>query len=265
MTEHRDFWAPPRPGAGPAPSEARSRFGASSLFRQGAGAPVLVLHAAGGAGMWNPYLERLSEHFDVIAPDHPGFGRSPALDGVDSIADARRALPVAARLVGPRPGARRRRVARWLARRRDRQHGAGADRPPRADGPARHPHPGGAAGRPVHDATRRDRARPVPRSGQGRGDAGRPAATGSSGAGRTRRRLVRPVRVGAVPAQPRASRPAVADHRPDAGDHPGGRRGDPPCSTARRTPRRSTAPSCGCSRSADTPCTSRNPTSSPTR
>jgi pimeloyl-ACP methyl ester carboxylesterase len=36
--------------------------------------------------MWNPYLERLSEHFDVIAPDHPGFGSSPALDGVDSIA-----------------------------------------------------------------------------------------------------------------------------------------------------------------------------------
>jgi pimeloyl-ACP methyl ester carboxylesterase len=55
------------------------------MFRQGTGAPVLVLHAAGGAGMWNPYLERLSEHFDVIAPDHPGFGLSPALDGVDSI------------------------------------------------------------------------------------------------------------------------------------------------------------------------------------
>ncbi len=76
----------PDPGAGPAPSEARSRFGVSSLFRQGVGPPVLVLHAAGGAGMWNPYLDRLSENFDVIAPDHPGFGLSPALDGVDSIA-----------------------------------------------------------------------------------------------------------------------------------------------------------------------------------
>ena len=66
--------------------EARSRFGPVSMFRQGTGDPVLVLHAAGGAGMWNPYLERLSEHFDVIAPDHPGFGLSAELDGVDSIA-----------------------------------------------------------------------------------------------------------------------------------------------------------------------------------
>jgi pimeloyl-ACP methyl ester carboxylesterase len=56
------------------------------MFRRGAGAPLLVLHAAGGAGMWNPYLDRLSDHFDVIAPDHPGFGLSPSLEGVDSIA-----------------------------------------------------------------------------------------------------------------------------------------------------------------------------------
>jgi pimeloyl-ACP methyl ester carboxylesterase len=71
---------------GPLPIEARSRFGTVSMFRQGTGDPVLVLHAAGGAGLWNPYLERLSEHFDVIAPDHPGFGLSPELEGVDSIA-----------------------------------------------------------------------------------------------------------------------------------------------------------------------------------
>jgi pimeloyl-ACP methyl ester carboxylesterase len=71
---------------GPLPTEVRSRFGVSSLFRKGSGDPVLVLHAAGGAGMWNPYYDRLAEHFDVIAPDHPGFGLSPELDGVDSIA-----------------------------------------------------------------------------------------------------------------------------------------------------------------------------------
>ena len=38
-----------------------------------------------------------------------------------------------------------------------------------------------------------------------------------------------------------------------------------PPSTARPTPRRSTAPSCWCSPSAGTPCTSKSPTSSPTR
>jgi pimeloyl-ACP methyl ester carboxylesterase len=71
--------------AGPAPIEVHSRFGISSMFRQGRGQPLLVLHAGGGAGAWNPYLERLSQRFDVIAPDHPGFGLSPRLDRVDSM------------------------------------------------------------------------------------------------------------------------------------------------------------------------------------
>jgi pimeloyl-ACP methyl ester carboxylesterase len=63
----------------------QSRFGEASMFRQGTGDPVLWLHAGGGAGAWDPFLERLSQHFDVIAPDHPGFGKSPLLDGVDSM------------------------------------------------------------------------------------------------------------------------------------------------------------------------------------
>lgn len=46
------------------------------LFRKGSGDPVLFLHAAGGAGEWNDFLERLSRQADVIAPDHPGFGKS---------------------------------------------------------------------------------------------------------------------------------------------------------------------------------------------
>jgi pimeloyl-ACP methyl ester carboxylesterase len=69
----------------PAPTAAASRFGTSSMFRQGTGEPLLALHAGGGAGTWSPYLQRLSEHFDVIAPDHPGFGRSPSLAGVDAM------------------------------------------------------------------------------------------------------------------------------------------------------------------------------------
>ena len=71
--------------AGPSAREVSSRFGRSSMLRRGEGKPVLVLHAAGGAGAWSPYLERLSERFDVLAPDHPGFGLSPVLAEVDSM------------------------------------------------------------------------------------------------------------------------------------------------------------------------------------
>ena len=74
------------PGTGPAPTRVPMRSGSISLFRQGSGRPVLVLHAAGGAGAWNPYLEELSRHFDVIAPDHPGFGLSDELPQVATMA-----------------------------------------------------------------------------------------------------------------------------------------------------------------------------------
>jgi pimeloyl-ACP methyl ester carboxylesterase len=59
--------------------------GEVNLFRRGSGRPVVVLHAAGGAGAWNPYLQRLSEHFDVLAPDHPGFGRSDELPEIETV------------------------------------------------------------------------------------------------------------------------------------------------------------------------------------
>ena len=47
--------------------------GAINLFRKGSGRTVVVLSRAGGAGAWNPYLDRLSEHFDVIAPPPHGI------------------------------------------------------------------------------------------------------------------------------------------------------------------------------------------------
>jgi pimeloyl-ACP methyl ester carboxylesterase len=59
--------------------------GEINLFRQGSGRPTLVLHAAGGAGAWNPYLERLSQHADVLAPDHPGFGQSDELPEIETV------------------------------------------------------------------------------------------------------------------------------------------------------------------------------------
>lgn len=58
------------------------------VLRGGTGEPVLFLHAAGGAGQWLEFHERLAESFDVIAPDHPGFGASdelPEVEGVDDL------------------------------------------------------------------------------------------------------------------------------------------------------------------------------------
>jgi pimeloyl-ACP methyl ester carboxylesterase len=58
------------------------------LLRGGAGEPVLFLHAAGGAGTWLPFHERLAgAGFEVIAPDHPGFGKSDEFPEEDSIDD----------------------------------------------------------------------------------------------------------------------------------------------------------------------------------
>jgi pimeloyl-ACP methyl ester carboxylesterase len=58
------------------------------LFRGGAGEPLLFLHAAGGAGTWLEFHRLLERGFDVIAPDHPGFGGSdefPDAEGVDDL------------------------------------------------------------------------------------------------------------------------------------------------------------------------------------
>jgi len=59
------------------------------LLRGGTGEPVLFLHAAGGAGEWLPFHGLLaSAGFEVIAPDHPGFGKSdefPEAEAVDDL------------------------------------------------------------------------------------------------------------------------------------------------------------------------------------
>ena len=58
------------------------------LLRGGTGEPVLFLHAAGGAGSWLPFHEMLAARgFEVIAPDHPGFGKSDEFPEVEAIDD----------------------------------------------------------------------------------------------------------------------------------------------------------------------------------
>jgi pimeloyl-ACP methyl ester carboxylesterase len=54
---------------------------------QGEGGPLLFLHGAGGLRGWPPFLESLARSFRVIAPDHPGFGRSEGLEHLDDVVD----------------------------------------------------------------------------------------------------------------------------------------------------------------------------------
>jgi pimeloyl-ACP methyl ester carboxylesterase len=57
------------------------------LLRGGEGPPLLFLHGAGGVPAWLPFMRRLAERFDVIVPDHPGFGRSDMPDWLDTMGD----------------------------------------------------------------------------------------------------------------------------------------------------------------------------------
>lgn len=57
------------------------------LFRKGEGQPLLLLHGAGGFDPSAPFLEPLVRRAEVIAPSHPGFGRSGEAEHLDSIDD----------------------------------------------------------------------------------------------------------------------------------------------------------------------------------
>jgi pimeloyl-ACP methyl ester carboxylesterase len=57
------------------------------VFEGGQGAPVLFLHGASGVTAGDPFLALLAKQRRVIAPSHPGFGRSPLPDWLDSVDD----------------------------------------------------------------------------------------------------------------------------------------------------------------------------------
>jgi pimeloyl-ACP methyl ester carboxylesterase len=64
----------------------------SGLFQtfvrsEGEGDPLLFLHGVSGLRGWPPFLETLARSFRVIAPDHPGFGRSEGLEHLDDVVD----------------------------------------------------------------------------------------------------------------------------------------------------------------------------------
>jgi pimeloyl-ACP methyl ester carboxylesterase len=57
------------------------------LMRGGAGEPLLFLHGAGGARVWAPFMETLSQSFDLIVPEHPGYGASDMPQWLDNVGD----------------------------------------------------------------------------------------------------------------------------------------------------------------------------------
>jgi pimeloyl-ACP methyl ester carboxylesterase len=57
------------------------------LMRGGSGTPLLFLHGAGGAPLWLPFMDKLSRSFDVIVPEHPGFGGSDTPAWLDDVSD----------------------------------------------------------------------------------------------------------------------------------------------------------------------------------
>lgn len=57
------------------------------LARAGEGPPLLYLHGANGPNEWTRFFEELAGQFDVISPDHPGYGASGDAPWMENIGD----------------------------------------------------------------------------------------------------------------------------------------------------------------------------------
>src|SRR5688572_10683631 len=57
------------------------------LFEGGSGAPLFLLHGGQGFSADHPYVGPLARERRLLAPSHPGFGRSTQPDWIDSVDD----------------------------------------------------------------------------------------------------------------------------------------------------------------------------------
>jgi len=57
------------------------------VVRRGTGRPVLLLHGAQTVDPRAPFLEMLGHHAEIIAPSHPGFGRSARPSDFETVYD----------------------------------------------------------------------------------------------------------------------------------------------------------------------------------
>ncbi|RLA06294.1 MAG: alpha/beta hydrolase [Gammaproteobacteria bacterium] len=48
---------------------------------------MLFLHGAGGASVWLPFMESLAQQFNLLVPEHPGFGDSDTPDWLQRVDD----------------------------------------------------------------------------------------------------------------------------------------------------------------------------------
>lgn len=46
------------------------------IHRAGAGQKILFLHGAGGLAQWLPFFDALADGYELLVPEHPGFGAS---------------------------------------------------------------------------------------------------------------------------------------------------------------------------------------------
>ena len=58
-----------------------------NLRRGGSGEPLLFLHGASGVPAILPFMEKLAQRFDVLVPEHPGYGLSEEPEWLDNIHD----------------------------------------------------------------------------------------------------------------------------------------------------------------------------------
>jgi pimeloyl-ACP methyl ester carboxylesterase len=58
-----------------------------ALRREGAGAPLLIIHGELGVPGWLDSFARLAEHYDVIVPSLPGYGASSRPDWIMGVHD----------------------------------------------------------------------------------------------------------------------------------------------------------------------------------
>jgi len=71
----------------PEASEIEVRGVKVKLQRAGRGEPVLFLHGAGGVPQWLPFFDMLAERYEILVPEHPGFGGSDDPPWITSLSD----------------------------------------------------------------------------------------------------------------------------------------------------------------------------------